>query len=58
MAEALSVNGESGGGSTGPKCKVIVLIDMDSFECQIWQRMYPEKIYWGKPCIVVDAGGR
>ncbi|CAL8093693.1 unnamed protein product [Orchesella dallaii] len=51
-----TANGHNSRG--GPNCKVVALIDMDSFECQLWQRMFPEDAYWGKPCIVADQTGR
>ncbi|ODM87662.1 DNA polymerase eta [Orchesella cincta] len=52
MASSMDFNR---GGST---CKVITLIDMDSFECQVWERMFPAEEYWGRPCIVTDQTGR
>lgn len=35
---------------------VIAFLDVDSFECQIWQRDNP--ITRGKPCVVANSSGR
>ncbi len=35
---------------------VIAFLDVDSFECQVWQRQYPKTR--GKPCVVVNTSGR
>lgn len=34
---------------------VIAFLDVDSFECQIWQREDPSKL--GKPCVVANRSG-
>jgi len=36
--------------------RVIILISLDSFECQAWIRDYPQ--LEGYPCIVTNKSGR
>lgn len=56
IAMASSVSPGASEGSA--KKPVVALVDIDSFECQIYKRLYPEKNFWGEPWIVADQTGR